>query len=157
MPFLLGVLMGVAGFAMVVLGEVKLPGGRVIKGRPARRASVVWLSFLPLAILSGLVLEFLDSESIVDRRLVYWILVMLCFFVGLGFVLPAWSAGGRPRQRRPAQAKSCTANPFETQPAAPASTESSPQPPSAPEPWLAPESKSGRRRAPEEKNPFDFS
>jgi hypothetical protein len=156
MPFLLGVLMGVAGLAMVILGEVTLPGGGVIKSKPSRRAGIVWLSFFPLAFLVSAVLRFLGLDEAVDPRLVFWIVSTLCLCVGLGYLLPAWSAG-RPRRRKPAAAKS-PANLFEAQPAVGVSTEPSPPPSPEPEPWLAPaETKPARRRVQEEKNPFDFS
>jgi hypothetical protein len=155
MPFLLGVLMGVAGFAMIVLGRLTLPGGRVIKG--SRRAAGVWLSFLPLAFAAGLLMEFLDPEGLVDRRLIYWILVMMCLFVGLGFIPPARSAARSP-QVRAASKRVSAANPFETQPAAPTLAE--PPPPTIPETesWPVPAiGKPARRNPPPQKNPFDFS
>jgi hypothetical protein len=162
MPFVLGVLMGVAGFALLVLGEIKLPGGRLIKGQPARRAAVVWLSFFPVVFLVSAVLRILDLDDIVDPLLVFWIVSTSCLCIGLGFVLPVWSAA-RPRQGRQERGKAVAANPFESQPAARPVHETpvreNPAPSAAkPEPWLAPtESKPGRRRVREEKNPFDFS
>src|SRR5712692_10215071 len=107
MPFLLGVLMGVAGFAMVIMGEVTLPGGRVLKRRPSRRAAWVWLSFFPLAFLARFLLGLLDLDRVIDPLLLFWIVSTLCFFIGLGFLLPAWPA---PRLRRTAQVKTSTAN-----------------------------------------------
>src|SRR5438105_13530542 len=157
MPFVIGVLMGVAGLALIVLGEVKLPGGRLSKSQPARSAGLVWLSFLPLVFLISAVLRLLDLDSIIDPRLVFWLFSTLCLCIGLGFVLPAWSAA-RTRQRRQERVQPTAANPFETQAAASAAGQTSAPPSAEPEPWPAPaETKPARRRVAEEKNPFDFS
>jgi hypothetical protein len=155
MPLLLGILMGIAGFAMLVLGQLTLPGGRVVKG--SRRAAGVWLSFLPLAFFASFLMEILDPGRNVDRRLVYWILVMMCLFVGLGFALPTRS-GLRMRQGRTASKKVGPGNPFESQPAAPAPVEPPVTAPPGPEPAPLPAIGKPPRRIPApEKNPFDFS
>jgi len=157
MPFLFGVVMGVAGFAMLVMGKITLPGGRVIEGKPARRAGGVWLSFFPVVFLASFVLRLLELDGVIDPRLVFWIVCTLCLCVGVGFLLPAWPAARPRRQRRPAAVKASAANPFETPPAAPAMPASAPPLGPEPEPWRAPAMGKPAHSPPPEKNPFDFS
>jgi hypothetical protein len=149
MLFLLGLLLGGAGLAIIVTGRIRLFGNRAIEGKPCRRAGAVWLGFFPIILLTSFVLNLVGLETSVDPRLVFWIIGALCFLVGLWFLLPGFSK--RRAGPRAGQLLSVTKTKLDSKPAT-----------SAPRtlrglPFAPPPDKKETPPPAVEKNPFDFS
>jgi hypothetical protein len=161
MFFLPGFVMAAAGFAMVVVGQFPL-GKKVVKTRPARVAGGIWISYLPLVFGARYLLQQLEWEEVIHPDVIYGVLLAICLLTGTILVLRSAYGGTGRKPRRLAAAGA--SNPFEpagTVPAAeqdflPGTDDFFAQPPPPP-PAPAARKKPGRRPAPPEKNPFDFS
>jgi hypothetical protein len=75
MLFLLGVGMAVLGVALCLLGEIKLPGSRVLKPFYAQICGVILLCYFPLVFL---LYKFLGEMDAVWRLAANWFLAVLC-------------------------------------------------------------------------------
>jgi hypothetical protein len=162
----LAVLLGMLGFALLVLGEVKLPGGRTLRAWPGRFAGLVFLSFLPLVLAARLLVEHYVSAgeewaaAVSERYLpaLSWGLLGLCLVVGMGIVLRGSRSlvPQRPVRGGLAGAKNLFAkNPFAEE----SETASLPPAPGPSEPTPRPPAKRGHKpvRRQEPEDPFDFS
>ena len=162
----LAVVVGMLGSALLVLGEVKLPGSRTLRAWPGRFAGLVFISFLPLVITARLLLEHYASEgeewatTVSERYLavVSWGLFGLCLVMGLWIVLrgsrslvPQRAARGTVADAKNPFAKNPFAEESESAEAPPAVSPAEP----TPRPPAKKSGKSVRRQGPE--NPFDFS
>lgn len=159
MFFIIGFVMAAVGFAMLVVGQFPL-GKRQVKSRPSRWAGGIWVSYLPLAFGASFLLKQLELEETIQPAVIYGILLAICLLTGTIIVLRS-AFGGARRPRTPAAGAGRT--PFEPV-GPPAIAEqgfsggsdnffsSLPPPPASPTPR-----KPGRRPAPPQKNPFDFS
>ena len=160
MFFILGFLMAAAGFAMLVQGQFPL-GTHQVKSKPARIAGGIWVSYLPLVFAASFLLGQLELKEIIPPALIYGILLAICLLAGAIIVLRS-AYGGTVRKPR-TLASTGSRNPFEAVSPAPQIEQGFPPAPddffSQPPPPPAPPAskKPGRRAAPQEKNPFDFS
>lgn len=170
MLFVLGFGLVMLGVTLLVLGEVKLPGGRVLRRRPARVAGVVLLSFVPLVIGARVFLHYYDREAQLQGE--HWAAVVRERYLpaldwglfGLCLVLAAWIVlrGSRPLgvKRPRAGGLGTGKNPFAVMNEAPAATtpESGALEATPPLPPAAPgKGKKPVRRPKGEENPFDFT
>lgn len=158
MLFFLAIAMGFAGFALLVLGQVKLPGGRLLKALPGRVAGLIFLLFVPLPFVLRALVEHLDLRVTLNddvQSVINWALFCLCLFGGCFLILRASRAPKRELRRPRLAGQSDPAALFADTGAAPfADTEAAPE--VAPKPRTV----KGKRPAPAprpEQNPFDFS
>lgn len=161
MLFFVGLLLGIVGFAMLVVGSFAWPGQQRVSARGSRWAGVVFLLFFPLYLGARQVIKVYELDVEFNPAPVYWGLAMFLFVGGLIIVLR--STSGVPRASRPAL------NPFQVSEPAPATaptpaprTRKTPLAKSKPAPveetpfQEAPLPKPGRS-VPAENNPFDFT
>src|SRR5262249_12364086 len=130
-----------------------------VRGRPARIAGGVWLSYLPLVFAARYLHAHLELEETVHPAVIYGVLLGLCLPAGAIIVLKS-AFGGSGHRRRGISATGAR-NPFAQLPGpAPVSSGTdvfgpddffAPPAPSKPAPGKKP------ARRPSEKNPFDFS
>jgi hypothetical protein len=164
MPFLLGFLMAMAGFALLVLDPVPLPKGRSLPKRPARIAGIIWLCFFPAAFAARWVLAHFEWEEDIHPGWIYWSLVLGCLAGGL---IPIGRFLFRPAPGRPVRAVPRPSHPVAAspRPAAPKRVERTKPPAEIPAPlaeeaapWVPPGQPDWPQPAPpSDKNPFDFS
>jgi hypothetical protein len=77
MLFILGVVMLVLGVAFCLLGDVKLPGGRVLKARYGQTCGVVMLCYFPVVFVLQRWLG--DHADLTDYlTLVYCLVLVVC-------------------------------------------------------------------------------
>jgi hypothetical protein len=159
--FILGFLMAAAGFAMLVQGQFPL-GTHQVKSKPARIAGGIWVSYLPLVFAASFLLGQLELKEIIPPAVIYGILLAICLLTGAIIVLRS-AYGGTLRKPRTLAGMASSRNAFEpvdlepqVEPGFPPGPDdffSQPSPPPSPPATKKP----GRRAAPQEKNPFDFS
>lgn len=145
-PFFLGVLMTLCGFALLVVGEARL-GKRRIRKAWARRLGVFLVAFFPVILIERLLLKELDAEESVDPLHVH--LGLTGFWALSALVLFLKAIRRTPRPRVSVSLKT----------EAPAGLESDPYPPmdfSAPEPITPAKPSPGRKKKDTPPSPFDF-
>jgi hypothetical protein len=160
--FILGFLMVVAGFVMLVQGQFPL-GKHQVKSKPARIAGGIWVSYLPSVFAASFLLGQLGLKEVIPPAVIYGILLAICLVAGAIIVLRS-AYGGTFRKPRTLAGTAGSRNAFEPVDLAPQVEQGFPAGPddffsqSPPPPPASPASKKpGRRAAPQEKNPFDFS
>jgi hypothetical protein len=159
MFFILGFLMAAAGFAMLVQGPFPL-GKHQVKGKASRIAGGIWVGYLPLVFGARFLLKQLEFEEIIPPAVIYGILLTICLLTGAIIVLRS-AYGGTARKSRTRTA-AASRNPFEPVASSPQAEQHFPPRPDdffsqLPPPAPPAPKKPGRRAAPPEKNPFDFS
>ena len=137
MLFVLLVIMLMAGVGLLIQGQVKLPGKRILKRRPAQICGVILLSFLPLAFVTTL---FIQELEYLIQQLVYWAIALVCLFLALIIVVRA----STPTQPARTHSSATAVNPVFADVPAEDAYDSPEQPVVAP-------------RAKAKSNPFDFS
>jgi hypothetical protein len=85
MILFLGLLMLFLGLPMVIVGQVALPGGLTISARRSRLSGAIMLSFFPLALLTRLVIGWLETSDFIFVQLAYWLIASGCL---LGAFVP---------------------------------------------------------------------
>lgn len=165
MLFFLGVLLMVAGFALLVATPARLPGNRTLRPWPARFAGAALIAFLPTSIGLKFLIEGIDSEGQLNAvkgehwatrfqdnylTAVNWGLFVLCLLLSLVLL---WYGSRDPSKARPARRPvrlPTPASPFDDQ------IQELPEPlPPAHAPAPPPPPRKGR--AAPGKNPFDFT
>src|SRR5581483_4794655 len=149
--FILGFALGMAGFAMLVVGSFAVPGERRLAARPSRWAGLVFVSFFPLVLGARYLLLQLEWLDAVNVQVVYAALLLACMLGGGTIVFKALPKGQQRRTRRPAVTGFAAAS---------APAQETNVAPSLPAPALKPTKaapRTSRPRPEEEKNPFDFS
>jgi hypothetical protein len=142
-----------AGFALLVVGAVKLPGGRQVRALPGRLAGFVFLAFLPLFFGARALRDALELRDTVEpyQDVIDWALYALCMICGCGII---WWASRPPREERRRATPTVKRAALSAFPDANANPFSDAVPPPAAE---APRAARGKKSAPRPpQNPFDF-
>ena len=109
MFFAFGVLLLLGGVAMLVIGGFTLPNGRTVADRPARRLGGVFVSYLPVLIVIGIILRWILGEGVIDNTIVFAILTLAYLIATVILFLRSLT----PVARKPSGTVSASAaNPF---------------------------------------------
>ena len=157
MLLFLAIGMGFAGFALLVVGQVKLPGGRLLKALPGRLAGLIFLLFLPIPFGLQALVEYLNLRATLEDYvpIMNWALFCLCLFGGCFIIFRASRLPKREFRRPRLAGQPEPAALFSDAGSAPFTDTEAP-----PEVAPKPRAVKGKRPAPAprpEHNPFDFS
>ena len=87
MLFIVGLILGIAGVAALVMGTFPLPGGKRASRQATRLAGICWIAFLPLALALRYLLSFVVLPENLPMVVVHGIVAGGCFFAGVFFLM----------------------------------------------------------------------
>lgn len=92
MLFVIALILGIAGAALLIFGKFTLPGGRAAGPTAARLAGGCWVSFLPAALFVRFVLSLFVLPEDLPMAVVHAVVAGVCFFTGAYFLFRAGNA-----------------------------------------------------------------